>query len=306
MELSQLKYFCAVGKTQNMSKAAAELYVTQPTLSQNIKALEDELGIKLFDRFGKRVVLNDCGKTLLSYTDQIFALVSEAKDKLSDVAAMNDTVISISVNTSTNLLAQILPEFKEHHPEIHFRVMQNDCTQPDADDFDLCINCSSMRLDGPNVKTVLKERILLALPLNHPLSKKDIISFQDLRNESFIQVNGKELQNHLLACCQEAGFEPNITSVCDLPSTVCDFVEMGMGVALFPEITWQAPVARKIILRPLSGLAPLRYISVSWRLKTYLSKNAQIFRDYLISYIQEYFPALLDGGSEPEAEEPRP
>ncbi|WP_366455226.1 LysR family transcriptional regulator [uncultured Intestinimonas sp.] len=290
VELSQLKYFRAVAKVQNMSKAAAELYVTQPTLSQSIKHLEEELGVKLFDRSGKSVILNDCGKKLLGYTDQIFALVDEAKGELADVAAKNDSVVSVSINTSSNLLIGLLPDFTRQYPDIRFRIMQNDWSQPDADDFDLCINSSSSRPEGINVETILKERILLALPLDHPLAARDTISFQDLRQESFIQVNGKELQDHLYACCQEAGFEPNVAFVCDFPTTVCDFVEMGIGVALFPEITWYNPVGRGIVLRPLQERTSRRYISVSWRSSTYLSRNARLFRDHLIGYMREHYP----------------
>ena len=103
-------------------------------------------------------------------------------------------------------------------------------------------------------------------------------------------MNGKELQDHLYACCQEAGFEPNVAFVCDFPTTVCDFVEMGIGVALFPEITWYNPVGRGIVLRPLQERTSRRYISVSWRSSTYLSRNARLFRDHLIGYMREHYP----------------
>ena len=82
MELSQLNYFRTVARFQNMSKAASQLYVTQSTLSQNLRKLEDELGVTLFTRRGKSLALNELGQVVLKYSDEIFALLEEMRKEL--------------------------------------------------------------------------------------------------------------------------------------------------------------------------------------------------------------------------------
>ena len=290
MELSQLNYFRTVARFQNMSKAASQLYVTQSTLSQNLRKLEDELGFTLFTRRGKSLALNELGQVVLKYSDEIFALLEEMRKELADRAEGSSAPVSISINTSTALLVQALPEFKQHYPQLLFQVAQSDFSLPDEDNYDLCINSYSIQQERENECPLLKERILVALPQGHPLSRQESILMEDLRNELFIRPAGKELQNQLITCCQNTGFKPNIAYNCDEPSTLLDFIEMGAGISLVPEITWRSTANRKIELRPIRGQELFRYIALSWRKNSYLSKSALLFRDFFIRYIQTHYP----------------
>ena len=290
MELAQLRYFCSVAKCQNMSKASSELYVTQPTLSQSVKRLESELGCSLFDRYGKSIVLNRQGKIVLHYADQVLGLLSEMEKELADLSADSARAVSISINTSSKLLTRILPAFRRIHPNIRFYVEQNDSSLPDKDDYDICINCAQEPPLVDNTKTILRERVLLAIPQGHPLAGLEEIPMAALELESFIQVAGKDLAHQLRRCCETAGFEPIIAFNCDYPSVAVDFVEMGLGLTLFPEISWASAMAPNLVLRPIQDVFPTRYISVSWRKNTYLSANARLFLDFFIDYMQAHYP----------------
>ena len=273
-----------------MSKASGELYVTQPTLSQSIKRLESELGCPLFDRCGKSIVLNKQGKAVLHYADQVFGLLEEMERELADLAADGSAAVSVSINTSTKLLSTILPTFRKTNPHVCFYVEQNDFSHPDQDDYDICINCAQEPPAGENTKTILRERVLLALPLGHPLAQLEEVPMSALEREHFIQVAGKDLTLQLRRCCETAGFEPVVAFNCDRPAVAVDFVKMGLGVTLVPEISWASLAEHSMILRPIQDLSPTRYISLSWRKNTYLSANARAFRDFFIGYMQAVYP----------------
>ena len=129
MDFSSLRYFKAVAETQNMSKAAKNQFVSQSALSKNIKSLEDELGGPLFYRTGKSLVLNDGGRILLRFANEVLNQYSLMQAELSDYFGRESTTVSLSINIGTNLLMMVLPEFLEKHPQIHLQITQNDSVQ---------------------------------------------------------------------------------------------------------------------------------------------------------------------------------
>ena len=284
MELSQLKYFKVIADYQNISKAAKRLFMTQPALSRSIRQLEDYYGVKLFDRYGKSIVLNDCGRILLRYANQIIDSVNNLESELAEFNINTDAAVSLSINISTNLLMDMLPGFREEQPEICINFVQNDFSLPDEDNYDICINSSIEELRLLNTITVLKERILLALPKSHPLTNKESIDFNEIVMEPFIQLKGKDFIALTETCYRETGFMPKTILQCDMPGPLLEFVALGFGFSLMPEVTWSG--SQKIVFRPITGFDFTRYISISWRGKTYMSRNAEIFRDYLIGYFR--------------------
>ena len=131
MDLASLRYFKAVAETQNMSKAAKSLFVSQSALSKSIRALEDELGGPLFLRTGKSLVLNEGGKILLRYATEILNQYSLMQTELSDYFGRESTDVSVSINIGTHLLTMVLPSFLDRHPQIRLKISQNDFSMPD-------------------------------------------------------------------------------------------------------------------------------------------------------------------------------
>ena len=290
MEINQLKYFCMVAKHQNISKASRKMYVTQPTLSQSIKRLENELGYDLFDRYGKSITLNSHGMVVQRYAAKILEDIADMERELADVEDTGNTTVSISINTSTKMLTQILPSFRKKYSNIQFIVAQNDYSRPDEDNYDICINSSQGKPVGANEKAILREPLMLAMPKNHRLSALEEVPIRILKNETFVRVAGRDLTEMLQECCRANGFEPRIAFDCDYPSVTMDCVEMGLGIALVPAITWGDLSAKNIVLRPISGINLSRYISISWRSTAYHSQGAKLFCDYFVEYMREHYP----------------
>lgn len=286
MDFSSLRYFKAVAETQNMSKAAKNQFVSQSALSKNIKSLEDELGGPLFYRTGKSLVLNDGGRILLRFANEVLNQYSLMQAELSDYFGRESTTVSLSINIGTNLLMMVLPEFLEKHPQIHLQITQNDFSMPDHDNYDICINSSVEEMALPNTVTLFREELLLALPHNHPLAKAPEIYMKDIAKENFIQLRGRQLTDITRANCQLAGFEPNIVLYTDFPGTTLDLIELGLGITFMPEITWCNISRGGIIQRRVEDAKMYRYISLSWRQNGYFSIGANLLKDHLLRFFE--------------------
>lgn len=288
MDLASLRYFKAVAETQNMSKAAKSIFVSQSALSKSIRALEDELGGPLFLRTGKSLVLNEGGKILLRYATEILNQYSLMQTELSDYFGRESTDVSVSINIGTHLLTMVLPGFLDRHPQIRLKISQNDFSMPDRDNYDICINCSTEKPDIPNAVTLFREELVLALPRNHPLAGAPAIFMRDLANEHFVQVRGQQLTEQTNTACLKAGFQPNIILHSDYPSTTLDLIELGVGICFMPEITWSSTGCSGIVQRRISDTHMYRYVSLSWRQNGYLSNGATLLKNYLLRYFQDY------------------
>ena len=288
MDLASLRYFKAVAETQNMSKAAKSLFVSQSALSKSIRALEDELGGPLFLRTGKSLVLNEGGKILLRNATEILNQYSLMQTELSDYFGRESTDVSVSINIGTHLLTMVLPGFLDRHPQIRLKISQNDFSMPDRDNYDICINCSTEKPDIPNAVTLFREELVLALPRNHPLAGAPAIFMRDLANEHFVQVRGQQLTEQTNTACLKAGFQPNIILHSDYPSTTLDLIELGVGICFMPEITWSSTGRSGIVQRRISDTHMYRYVSLSWRQNGYLSNGATLLKNYLLRYFQDY------------------
>ena len=288
MDLTSLRYFKAVAETQNMSKAAKSIFVSQSALSKSIRALEDELGGPLFLRTGKSLVLNEGGKILLRYATEILNQYSLMQTELSDYFGRESTDVSVSINIGTHLLTMVLPGFLDRHPQIRLKISQNDFSMPDRDNYDICINCSTEKPDIPNAVTLFREELVLALPRNHPLAGAPAIFMRDLANEHFVQVRGQQLTEQTNTAFLKAGFQPNIILHSDYPSTTLDLIELGVGICFMPEITWSSTGCSGIVQRRISDTHMYRYVSLSWRQNGYLSNGATLLKNYLLRYFQDY------------------
>lgn len=287
MDLASLRYFKAVAETQNMSKAAKNLFVSQSALSKSIRTLENELGGSLFQRTGKSLVLNDGGRILLRYANEILNQYSLMETELSDCFGRESATVSVSINIGTHLLTTVLPGFLDRHPQIQLQISQNDFSMPDRDNYDICINCSTERSDDPNVLTLFQEELLLAVPRNHPLAGAPAIFMRDIAHEPFVQVRGRQLTEMTNTACKKAGFSPNVILHSDYPSTTLDLIELGVGICFMPEITWSNAGRSGIVQRRISDAHMCRYISLSWRQSGYLSNGATLLKNYLLHYFQE-------------------
>jgi LysR family hydrogen peroxide-inducible transcriptional activator len=243
MELHQLRYFCAVAETSSFSRAAEQSHVSQPSLSQQILKLEDELGARLFDRLGRSVRLTELGKTFLP---RARAVLRELEAARGDVVEQKDSIsgnISVGVipTIAPYLLPPLLTSFSRKFPQVRLTVLEEitpvllDRLRAGA--IDVAVLALPIRGHEFAATPLLTERLFAALPNKHKFAKRRELSLKDLRAEPFLLLrDGHCFRDTAVAACDRARLHPQIVFESGQFSSLLSMVGAGMGVSIVPEM----------------------------------------------------------------------
>lgn len=288
MELRHLRYFVAVAKRLNFSRAAEDLHVAQPAISQQIRALEQELGVQLFDRMGRRVALTRAGEVLLPHANQVLAAVELAANEVRELGHLNRGSASLGAppTVSTHLLPARLTQFRTLYPglDVALREAGTESLVKLVEDgqLDLAIVSADGLPAAVQHLPYLEEDYVLAVSALHPLSRKKDVRLADLANEPFILFpTGYKLREVTLAACKRAGFEPKIALDGGAMQSALEFVAAGLGVALVPELALTN--ALNIRRLPIADQTLRRRLALVWRKGHYLNPAARALRDFLVT-----------------------
>lgn len=287
MELRQLRYFTTVAQKLNFSRAADELHVAQPAISQQIRVLEKELGVRLFDRVGGRVALTRAGEALLPHARHILAAVEAARQEVDELGTLSRGAASLGAppTVSTHLLPALLARFRRQYPglEVTLREAGTETLLKliEAGQLDLAIAATDRLPPVVEQQTFLEEHYVLAVGVHHRLAHGQSVQLADLAAEPFILFpEGYKLREVTLQACRAAGFEPRVALDGGAMQSALEFVAGGLGVALVPELALRR--ARGIHGLRIADQDLSRRLGVVWRKGHYLSPAARALRDFLV------------------------
>jgi len=243
MEVHQLRYFCAIADSGSFSRAARLSHVSQPSLSQQIRKLEDELGARLFDRLGRSVRLTELGQTFLP---RARAVLRELEAARGDVADRKDSLggtiaVGVIPTVAPYLLPPHLAAFSRKFPRAQISIVEEITTvlleRLRAATIDLAILALPVRGHEFESFPVLTERLFAALPPNHRLSRLHAISLRDLRSEPFLLLrDGHCFRENAIAACDRARLHPRIVFESGQFTSLLSMVRAGVGVSIVPEM----------------------------------------------------------------------
>ena len=243
MELHQLRYFCAVAETGSFSRAAEQSHVAQPSLSQQILKLEDELGARLFDRLGRSVRLTDLGKTFLPRARAVLRELEAAKG---DVVERKDSVagplcVGVIPTIAPYFLPPQLTSFTRQFPQAQLTVVEEITPvlldRLRASTVDVAILALPIRGHEFDTFPLLTECLFAALPRKHALASRRSLSLKDLRKEPFLLLrDGHCFRDTAVAACDRARLNPQIVFESGQFSSILSMVGTGMGVSIVPEM----------------------------------------------------------------------
>lgn len=243
MELHQLRYFCAVAETGSFSRAAEQSHVAQPSLSQQILKLEDELGARLFDRLGRSVRLTEVGKTFLP---RARAVLRELEAARGDVVESKDSIAgSVTVGAiptvAPYLLPRILTAFSKKFPQAQLTVIEEITPvlldRLRAGTADVAILALPIRGHEFDSFPLLTEPLFAVLPKKHALAHRKSISLKDVRKEPFLLLrDGHCFRENAVAACDRARVHPQVIFESGQFSSLLGMVGAGMGVSLVPQM----------------------------------------------------------------------
>ena len=287
VDIHSLSYFKLVAELEHLTRAAEELRVAQPSLSRTIAGLEEDLGIKLFDRVGSGIQLNRYGKIVLRHTNTILREMRDIHNELADQLERGERVVTISLYAASKLLPHLILAFKEEHPDIRLQIVQQSLMQANQRECDISLSSSISPSAKKNTLPLIEEEIFLAIPRDSPLAKKGELRLQDAAEMEFICLHkGKSLRTITDLYCQMAGFTPRVVLECDSPEMVRELILAGVGISFVPSVTWRGMDTENILLRRISFPKCRRYLELGWR-EGYLSPSAVLFRDFVRDYFQE-------------------
>ena len=271
MEMQQLRYVVAVARTANISRAAELCHVSQPSLSQQIKKLEDELGERLFDRLKRQVKLTSHGETFLGRAIRILEEVDAVKREATDARDLLRGTLTIGVlpTIAPYLLPEVMAQFTEKYPGVEI-VVQEDTTArllKFALDYEIDFALASHPIQNERleIKGLFSEELLLALPPGHRLTRKRTVAVADLEDEQFIVMKeGHCLGEQVLGFCDRRDVKPRISFRSSQLETVQAFVASGLGISLIPAMATQSKRENLPEYRSLQSPRPERKIVVAW------------------------------------------
>lgn len=235
MELTQLRYFAEVAHTQHMTHSAERLHIAQPALSQSIHRLEDELGVKLFEREGRNIRLTEEGKRFQARISPVLGSLDDAVEELRHAEAERVPVVRVAILSASALVVDAIASFMAEEPNVAFEVTQHEGSMRAQ----VCVRTQGGKLKGEVVR--FTEAIGVAVPVSTGIS--GAVKLADLDQERFISLAGSRSFRHLCdELCARRGFFPRVVFDSDSPAVVKKMIGLGLGVGFWPEFSW-GPVA---------------------------------------------------------------
>ncbi|MBQ9080609.1 MAG: LysR family transcriptional regulator [Clostridia bacterium] len=283
MELLQLKYFCNAAQTQNFSKTAKKYQVPPSNISQTIRRLENELGVKLFAREANRIILNEHGKLFYHKIQSALSLIEDAKDELAESNDELRGTIHLLIDAKRWIVSSCISEFKKKHPLVTFRIDHS--TVHKHGNYDFIISDQNPKQIFEQKILLLTEQLMIAMPKNHPLADKQDLTLADLSQEDFVAAKeDASLYILLMQLCAQQGFIPNITIQSEDTTYLLSYVDMGLGVFLVSSFYEQNLYSENIVLKYFGEHYRKTYVYCDH--KKYLSPTKQCFLEELIQGFQ--------------------
>src|SRR6201996_399819 len=252
MELRQLRYLVALAEELNFTRAAANEHVAQPALSQQIRRLEEEVGVALVERTTRPVALTDAGQLLVVRARRMLSELSAAETELEAVRGMNTGHVTIGAMHTMGPVDLSLPLALVHdrHPDVGLTVREYSSGEMAEmlriDELDLAFLSVTERVEahGLGLHQLVSEELVVLLPPDHPLSSRQQGRRAELADEQFISSReGARLRELLFGAGRDAGFEPRVALESNESRRVRQLVSRGLGVAILPRSDAEGPGA---------------------------------------------------------------
>ena len=274
MNLRDLRYLVALAELRHFGKAAEACFVSQPTLSTQIRKLEDELGVALIERAPRRVMLTPIGRNVAERAQRILAEVSELREAAQRFRDPEAGTLRLGIFPTLGpyLLPHVIPQVRERFPQLELLLVEEKTEillqQLREGRLDAAILAMPLHDDQLHAQFLFEEPFLLAVPKTHPLSSHEKISLEDLGRESLLLLeDGHCLRDQALDVCHLAGAGEKSGFRATSLETLRQMVASGVGITLLPKLAVAPPIpaSHDIALLPFHAPQPHRRIAMGWR-----------------------------------------
>lgn len=277
LKLKDLRYLVAVADTRHFGRAAQRCFVSQPTLSAQLKKLEAYLGVQLIERQPKRVALTAAGaeiaaraRQMLQASEEVLALARSHRDPLAGTLR-----VGLIPTIGPYLLPQVSPAARKALPRLTLLLYEyRTATLVEklrAGELDVGVLALPVDMDGLEARELYEEPFLVAVPRDHPLAKRETVRLDDLSDEPLLLLEeGHCLRDQALAVCSRAGVEEAQDFRATSLETLRQMVAAGAGITLLPQLACRGGrgALGGVVTKPLARPVPTRRVGAVWRRST--------------------------------------
>lgn len=287
MDLTKLRYFYIVAKYEHMTRAAEEIHIAQPALTKAIKALEDELGVPLFMKKGRNIVLTQFGHYLKTKLEGIFPQLDRIPEELEALKTQKKNTVRLNVLAASTAVTNAIISYKKIHPHIIFELIQNE--EEASCDISVMTGDPKRKNTLPIRKqSVMEEKIYLAVPKNSTYATYSSIELSTVKNEEFVSLAGSRPFRAICdSFCAMAGFKLKPSFESDSPIAVQNIIGAGAGVGFWPEYSWGKISASDMLLLPISEPVCERKLILTLHDTSVISDVAEDFYQHLMRFLQK-------------------
>lgn len=296
MMIKQLICFVEVCKTLHFTEASKNLHISQPSLSYSIKQLEDELGVELFVRDGKTILLSEYGKVFKTYADSAISILEQGKSKMKELSTPDILNVNMGYvySTGSNLVPNIIENFYSYSgsrsvnfdlkmgtsPEIINNVIEG------KSDFGV-VPLLNKNIENISFIEIDSQELFLIVNKNHPLSNKKYVEIDDIDDEKLVVLyQDSDLFKLTIKLFEDNSLEPNVMFYVDELNSMAAFVSVNMGVGITPIIPTLSTYSVKAI--PFKNKIT-RDIYIVWNTNNENSLSVKSLLDFLKSRHGLYF-----------------
>ena len=306
MNLRDLRYLVALDEHRHFGRAAAASFVSHPTLSTQIRKLEDELGVSLVERAPRRVMLTPIGRDIAARARKVIAEVEQMTEiaRRSQDPEAGTVRLGLFPTLAPYLLPHVLPGLRKRFPRLELLLVEEKTDQILARLRDGRLDAGLLALpvhdDQLHVEPLFDEPFLLAVPQSHPMAGRASLRLRDLDDQHLLLLEeGHCLRDQALDVCRMSGADERDGFRATSLETLRQMVASGVGITLLPMLSVQppVPVSPDIALLPFRDKAPHRRIAMVWRRSSAMAGFLQL----LAAQLRGLPPALLQPPAQPDA-----
>ncbi len=296
--LRQLQVFEKVANHLNYSRAAEELYLSQPAVSMQIKQLEENIGLPLFEQMGKKIFLTAAGIELHHYSRNIAQQISEMEVVLNEMKGLNQGKLTLSVvNTANYFTPQLLAKFCQRHPHINviLHVANRDAVLKQLADnsTDLAIMGQTPSDADISAESFLDNPLVVIAATNHPLAKLKRVKFAQLATETFLSRElGSGTRSAMERVFAQHKIQPRISMEMETNEAIKQAVQAGMGLGILSLHSIELELeTKRLAMLNVEHFPLLRHWFVAHRSNKRLSSAALAFKEFLLVESEEIISA---------------
>ena len=290
MDIRQLKYFLTIAREGQVTRAAKLLNMEQPPLSRSLKQMEDELGVKLFDRNGKGLQLTEAGQLLKVKAELLLSQFNETLDEIKELEQGVKGVLSIgAVFSCISLLPKPIEQFRQMHPQVSFKILEGDHYYIGEQLEKRAVDVVFARLPFEGL-TDPKQLEMLKLPSDpfvvvvpakwKELKQKQMFTLNELANYPLVTLKTDQtthMHEQVIQAFYQAKLEPEVICECSSVAITVALIAEGIGIALLPQSVMSSFNDPRVVMVPLTEGNLTSEFALIWLKDHYLPKSARFF-----------------------------